>query len=622
MKEYTIALEVFDRSADYDPAVDATVRVEAGRLRSRLREYYAEEGVADRLIFSLPKGGYRVVLTMGAEARERAKEAFAGDMSLERQKLPGDAAQTEETAASPIETAGTLGAGVGLPVKAAAERALPWWDWLEARGSLALMLVAAGLLAGFGVWRLARRQHRPPMSRTMAVLPLKNLSGDTGQDYFADGTTDELITELARVPELRVVSWNSAEQEKGTTKSLRAIAEELHADVLVEGSVARSGETVRINVQLVDAKADTHLWASSLEGRAGEMMALESRAAQEIVAHARVGGGLVTAEPVRLPTMVDPAAHEAYLRGRNYLDKRQGRAAAEEFQRAVEASSNYAAAYTGLAMALESEALLGEASAENAIPRALAAVERSLALDPENGDALIARGSLETSFLWQWEAAKSDLTRGLALSPNNSYGHMMLSVYFDAMGRPDEAVRQMQAAVEIDPLSFFMARHYGSTLLFARRYEEALRQLAYAREMHPASAVVVDGWMSAAYEKEGRYDEAVRYDLLEAKEGGEIDSEALLAMYQGKGWRAYWTMRLAGMRQARVADACEGYFEGLVAARAGRPGEAIAALKDASERRCYWMVLTRTNPLLDDVRGEPGFAEVLVPLHLPAEAAR
>ena len=485
----------------------------------------------------------------------------------------------------------------------------------------ALPLAAAILLAGVAAWKIARAGHSRPVIRSIAVLPLRNLSGDAGQEFFADATTDELITELARTDGLHVISWNSVLQQKNSTKPLQTIAHELQADALVEGSVVRSGETVRINAQLVDARSDTHVWAGSFEGQATTMMALEERAAREIADHARGSGNAQPADRHTAPLAHEPspAVREACLRGRNYFDKRQGSASAEQFQHAISLDPNYAPAYAGLATALESEALLGEQTPEKVIPEATAAASKSLEIDPDNGDALVARGSIAMNFLWNWEQARLDLTRGLVLSPGNSFGHMMLSLYFDAAGQPALAIEQMQSAVEIDPLSFYMARHYGSALFYGRRYDDALKQLHYARTMHAESAAVVDGWVSAVYEKKGNYDEAVRYDLLYLSEDHtHANTHALLATYRLKGWKAYWALRLAQLRGEKQANGCTSYAAALAALRAGERGEALAELKDAAHQRCFFLNVARTDPQLDDLRGEPAFEAVLAGLHLPA----
>ena len=611
LKEYTVAIEVFDRDSSYDPSVDATVRVEASRLRSRLREYYDGEGKHDSLLIEVPKGAYSAVLSRRA----------LPDSAIASTDLFSPAFESQPNGVSTVrEISGITASPFQAPLLLSDNAAsAPAGRRFPPRQLRVLLTMGCLLLLACGAFRLAGRPNHQPVIHSMAVLPLKNLSGDPGQDYFADGTTDELITELARIPELRVLSWNSVEQEKGTRKPLRTIAGELQADAIVEGSVLRSGDSVRINVQLIDTRSDNHLWASSFEGRASEIMRLEDRAAQEIALHARLALASATAPGRGSPIVtIDPAAHDAYLRGRNYFDKREARASAEAFQHAIDLVPNYAPAYVGLAEALESEALLQEAETQEAVPRAMAAAQRALELEPENGDALIARGSIEVQFLWQWQAAERDLSHGVALSPSNSYGQMMLSIYFDGLAKPEEAVAHMQRAVEIDPLSFLMARHYGSTLFYARRYDEALRQLEYAREMHPAAAGVVDGWISASYEKKGMLDQAVRYDLLALQNNRPaFDGSGLRDAYKHSGWRAYWIQRREHYSDTKPSDPCFDYFAGLAEIRAGHRDQAFAAFKHAINQRCYWMVMLPVNPLLDELREDARFGQLESELRLP-----
>ena len=644
-KEYTIAIEVFDRNSSYDPVIDSTVRVEAGRLRNRLREYYDEEGKADLLLIQLPKGRYSIVLSRRAPSRSNRfvdevpfadPSIAAGRPSALRfsplQEGPALQSQTDlllfPGSANAEATPYLKGAGTReLQQVPSPEAATPAvnntisgvvWKWAAfVLGSCCLLLV------GYGALRLFGHRHRQPVIHSMAVLPLKNFSGDPGQDYFADGTTDELITELARVPNLRVLSWSSVVQERGTRKPLRAIAKELQADVIVEGSVARSGDRVRINAQMIDARNENHLWASSLEGKAGDILMLEDEAAQEIAAHASLA-----VDPARLSgngrlTMpINPAAHDAYLRGRNYFDKRQGPESVESFQQAIALAPNYASAYAGLAVALESKALLEEGNVQENISGAMAAANKALQLEPENGEAMIARGSIEANFLWNWNAAKRDLSLGVMYSPSNSFGRMMLAVYDDALGEPEKAVDDMRQAVEIDPLSFWMARHYGSTLFFARRYDDALKQFLYAREMHPASWPAVDRFISETYEKKGKYDEAVRYDLPKKEDGklAEADADRLTAAYRRGGWKEYWTLRLKQYRRPKIPQPCDSYFIGLAALRAGRQEEAFEFMKRAAEQHCFWMITLRVNPEFDDLRSDSRFSELVNQLGLPGAA--
>lgn len=608
-KEYVLATEVFDRGASYDPAVDSTVRVEAGRLRTRLREYYYDEGKHDELLIEVPRGAYRVMVTMRAAPQTGAvgAESDALAWSDERRNESGNAFPAEKSDCK--ATPGVRRIEAGVPPVAR-----------RFKMPLAVLLLILTLCVGYWLWSEWVGRHTERSIHTMAVLPLRNLSGDPAQDFFADGTTDELTTELARVPGLLVVSWNSALQEKGSSKSPHTIAQELRADALVEGSVTRSGNDIRINVQLVDARTDKHLWADSFKGRADELLKLEDTAAEEIAAQAKLVAAFDTGpdSESRPVEPINPDAREAYLRGRNDFDKRDGLASAREFQRAIDLSPRYAPAYAGLATALETEAVMGQARPDAILPRALGAAETALQIDPENGDALIARGSLELTFRWDWAAAQRDLLRGVRLRNNNSFGQMMLSVYLDCMGKPDEAVEHMRTAVAIDPLSFFMGRHYGTALYYARRYDEALLQLHYVRRLYPASAPVVDNWISAVYEKKSMYREAVQYDLFNLERADpHADTQKLLAIFAQKGWQAYWSARLGQMSGETNVDPCKGYFVGVMQLKVGDKDEALASLAQATKQHCYWTALMRVDPLLDSVRQDRRFEMLESELHLP-----
>ncbi len=426
-----------------------------------------------------------------------------------------------------------------------------------------------------------------------------------------------MITELARVPNLSVLSWSAVSHLKGSQKPLREIAAELHADAIVEGSIVRAGDDARINAALIDARTGKTLWASSNEGKLEDTVALEDRTAQEIAARARLAMAPARQVPEIPPS--NPAAREACARGANYFDKRDAVASARAFQQqAIDLAPGYAPAYTGLANALVSEMLLGNAPPASTVSLAMAAAQRALALDPDSGDALIARGSIEVGFLWHWREAESDLLRGVSLSPGNSFGQMQLAVLYDSQGVVEEGVARMRHAVELDPLSFFMARHYGSTLFYARRYEEALAQSQYARSMQPKSAPVVDWWISAVYQQQGHRDEAVHYDLLQLQQSRkDVDTEQLLAVYRRSGWSAYWLARSAHW-QIDDADPCSRYQRGRVLLRAGKTGEAWRDLGEAADRHCYWTAMLPADPELDSYRANPDFAAIIAKLGLPA----
>jgi TolB-like protein/Flp pilus assembly protein TadD len=604
-KEYQIAVEVFGCRPDYNPAVDATVRVEAGRLRGRLREYYGTEGIADPIVIEIPKGGYAAVFLpseAGAQALGTAQTGSFSEVEAPEKALELVAAKTGKTnpdAATPH----------GDPEPASesgeAERSMA----TARRKAWAVLAVAIAMLVVVGSWWTSHRVHRSGPIRSLAVLPLVNLSGSPDQEYFADGMTDELITELARIPNLEVVSRTSVMEYKGSKKPLRQIAHELGVDAIVEGSVTRSGDRVRITAQLIDARNDRHLWAQSFEGEMGDPLTLQDKVAREIAGQTKAaliparnsGGG---------SPHVEAAAYDAYLRGLYCLHLREAHKSAAYFEQAVTLDSSYAAAYAGLASALNSESIVGEPTEADTESKALVAAQRAIQLDPGSGEAYTALGFIQLRNQ-NWAAAGQDLEKGLALSPNYSLAEMGYSVYLDAMGRPEEAVAHMRRGLKLDPLSFFMNRHLGSVLLMARHYDEALVYLNRAVEMEPTRSNFVIDWVSRAYEGSGRIAQAERSDLQNlAFTHSQEKLTPLRRAYQDHGWKAYQSARIK-LLTANADDGCEFYEVGESYLRLGDNDKAISWINRAIDKGCFWTDWLRVDPVLDRLRADPRFPELL-----------
>ena len=396
-------------------------------------------------------------------------------------------------------------------------------------------------------WLLVSRRHAVRGIHSLAVLPLDNLSGDPSQAYFADGMTDELITQLARIPNLRVVSRTSVMATRGAGRSLPEIARQLDVDAIVEGSTVRSGDRIRITAQLIDARTDRHLWAQSFEGPATDVLSLQDSVAQQIAAQARL---VLAPSTPRRP--LNPAAHDAYLRGRYFFHKQDIAHSLEWYQRAIALDPEYASAYAGYASALDAGATLGIGTPEELMPKALAAAQRAIELDPENGEAYTALGSVQTIYGWDWRAAEQNLERGIALNPNDSIAEFKYAVYLDAVGRADEAVTHMRRALQLDPLSFLINRRLGATLYLARQYDAAIAQLGRAAEMEdrPGS---IENYLSLIYEQKGEQGEAVRHDVAALQEDyPTLDSGALA--------RRVWEERMAGVLEGSepgAADVCQ-----------------------------------------------------------------
>jgi TolB-like protein/DNA-binding winged helix-turn-helix (wHTH) protein len=469
---------------------------------------------------------------------------------------------------------------------------------------LASMAAVCLVLLTITGWVLATRPHSTPI-RSLAVLPLDNLSGDVSQEYFAEGMTDELITELARIPNLRVVSRTSVMAGKGSRRSLPDIARRLDVDAIVEGSTVRSGDRIRITAQLIDARSDRHLWAQSFEGSASDVLSLQDSVAQQIAAQAR----LVLAPAAPRPP-VNPAAHDAYLRGRYFFNKQDISHSLEYFQQAIALDPNYASAYAGYADALDAVATFGFGPPEQVMPKALAAAQRAIQLDPQNGEAYTEIGSIQTIYAWDWAAAEQNLARGVSLNPSDSLAEFKYAVYLDAVGRPQDAVTQMRRALQLDPLSFLVNRRLGATLYLARQYDAALAQFQRAEEMEH-SPRSIDNYLSLIYEQKGQNDNAVQHDLsaLHADES-QLDTAALLREYRQRGWQSYWRARTQALL-ATSPRPCTAYEIGLDDLRVKDLDHAFESFQHAIDSHCYSMALIRVDPLLDSVRHDPRYAALL-----------
>jgi TolB-like protein/DNA-binding winged helix-turn-helix (wHTH) protein len=473
---------------------------------------------------------------------------------------------------------------------------------------LASIVAACLILLTITAWLLATHLHSAPI-HSLAVLPLDNLSGDSSQEYFADGMTDELITELARIPNLRVVSRTSVMANKSSRRSLPDIARLLEVDAIVEGSIVRSGDRIRITAQLIDARTDRHLWAQSFEGPASDVLSLQDSVAQQIATQARL---VLAPPPPRAP--VNPAAHDAYLRGRYFFNKQDLPRSLECFQQAIARDPTYASAYAGYASALDAATTFGIGTPEKLMPKALAAAQRAIELDPQNGEAYTELGSVQTIYEWDWTAAEQNLTRGISLNPNDSIAEFKYAVYLDATGRPQDAVTHMRRALQLDPLSFFVNRRLGATLYLARQYDAALAQLQRAAEMEqrPGS---IDNYMSLIYELKGDHDEAVQHDLIALHDDQpKFDIAALLGVYQQHGWQSYWRARTRALLTT-PGRPCTPYGIGIDDLRVNELEHAFDSFQHALDGHCFYMALIRVDPLFDSVRHDARYADLLARMH-------
>ena len=345
---------------------------------------------------------------------------------------------------------------------------------------------------------LKRRERRadagkPAHSRgrveSIAVLPLANLSGKPEQEFFADGMTEALITDLAKIDSLKVISRTSVMRFKGSDKPLPVIARELGVDAILEGSVLRAGDEVRITAQLIHAASDTHLWAESYDRNLTNILTLLTEIARAVAREVQIR--LTPREETRLrdQKIVDPAAHDAYLRGRYFWNQRGSglQKSVTYFEEAISKDSRYARAYAGLADAYALLGFYGYAHPTEALPKSKRAALRAIGIDDDLAEAHCSLGYIHTVFDWDMPAAKLEFERALELNPGYIPAHYWYSNWSLAMGRFGDALAQVEGALELDPLSVYGHTHKGVVLVTAKRYKEAEVALKKTLELDPES---------------------------------------------------------------------------------------------------------------------------------------
>jgi serine/threonine protein kinase/tetratricopeptide (TPR) repeat protein len=376
------------------------------------------------------------------------------------------------------------------------------------------LVVAAAVLVGLnigGVRNLFLKKAGASVIHSLAVLPLANLSGDPAQEYFSDGMTEELIATLSKISTLKVISRTSVMLFKGSRKPLREIAAKLGVDGVIEGSVLRSGERVRITAQLIDAASDTHLWAESYERDLRDVLAVQSEVAQDIARE--IKANLTPQEQARLANVrtVNPEAYDAYLKGLQLwykLTPADMDGAQQYFELALQKEPAYAAAYAGIALVWGGRQQMGWTPPSEAAPKARAAALKAVELDDTVAEAHYALAIIKAWTDWDWAGAKSEFQRAIKLNPGFPDARIYYSHLLIALGRVQEAIEQGKRAIELDPYNALFHGLFGVTLAMAHRYDDALFQARLALKTNPNDVIGLFAlWTS--YEKKQMYKEAV-----------------------------------------------------------------------------------------------------------------
>jgi serine/threonine-protein kinase len=449
---------------------------------------------------------------------------------------------------------------------------------------------------------------------SIAVLPLGNLSHDPEQEYFADGMTEALITNLAQIQALRVVSRTSAMRFKGVRKPLPEIARELGVAAIVEGTVARSGQRVRITAQLIEAATDRHLWARSYERDLSDALALQADVARAIADEVQVYLTPVERERLSWARRVDPEALEAYLRGRHHWNRRTEtaiRRGIEYFQEAIRLDPVYAQAYAGLAIAYDSMGSYNYLPPGEAYAKSLAAVRQALEIDDTLAEAHTAHAGLLFSWNWDWPAAEAAYKKAISLNPNYAGAHHWYADMLSALGRHDEAIESIRRAYEIDPLSLPVNMTLGTTLFYARRYDEAVERQLRTIELDPSFAPVFRN-LGGSYEQMGRFEEAAAAYEKSAAMSPDLTALALEAhLFAVSGRKDEAKRLLAKLEVEGKGRYLPRYSVAAVYAGLGEHDAAFENLERAYEMRDRGMVWIKVSPRLDPLRPDPRFSDLL-----------
>ena len=453
--------------------------------------------------------------------------------------------------------------------------------------------------------------------RSRAGLPLENLSRDPDQEYFAEGMTEALITTLAKIGELQVVSRTSVMQYKGVHKPISDIARELGVDAVIEGTVLRAADRVRISAQLIDAPVDRHLWAESYDRDIRDILALQSDVAQAIAREIRIKLTRIDEARLAKSHSVNPEAYDAYLKGRYYWNRRPAEIgkAIEHFKQAIAKDAGHAASYAGLADCLNSCATFDIAPPTESSVKAKQLAEKALEIDNALAEAYAAL-AYATVFEYDFLTAEREFERAIQLNPRYAPAHHFFGVFLGWMGRYEESYTEMQRALRLDPLPITSAV-LGLLYIYGRRYDQAIAQSQKTLELVPNSGVarVCLAWAQSCQSLH----ESGIVSWREACEHwpGAGPTAFLAQAYAAAGYRDEAQKILEQLQELSKKQYVTPYGIARIYAALGRADDAFEWLETGYQQRANWMILLKVDPGFDSMRSHPRFQNLMLRMNFP-----
>ena len=575
----------------------------------RLREVLGDASENPRFVETIPRRGYRFIAPVIGSA------------------VPGPTTTDSEVESGlvPIEAASPTVERAALEATSqpASIRRQP------ATTRLAILITAILALAGLGAGlfhyaRVGTTKSNRVQNKSLIVLPIENLSGDKDQEYFADGMTDDLIANLAKIRSLRVISRSTAMAYKGTRKPMSQIASELNVDAVFEGTVLRVGNRVRITAELVQVSTDRHLWAETYESQMGDILALQNRVSSAIVNEIRINLTPEDQERLASHPAVEPEGYENYLKGRYYWNKRSDEnltRAIGYFEQATHQDPQYALAYAGLSdcYAIISAEIFGTMPAAEAAPKAKAAALRALEIDPKLSEAETSLATVKFNYDWDWGGAAVGFAKSIQDNPSYATAYQRYSLYLMAMGRPEDSFEQINKARELDPLSISINFSLGWRFYMARQYDRAIQQLRNTLEMDP-SYELLHLVLGLSYAQKGDFGLALPElrKAVELSHGTPLMTSALANAYARSGNRAEAERLLADLISESKRHYVSPYYFAVVYVGLGKPEKAIDWLEKAFADRSNGLVFLKVEPELDDLRSNPRFVALQQKLNFPS----
>jgi TolB-like protein/DNA-binding winged helix-turn-helix (wHTH) protein/Tfp pilus assembly protein PilF len=556
---------------------------------NKIREALGDSAESPRFVETVARRGYRFLAEVKPDevapvrSPELATQLHLEPGSGERADIAGKSAKTQHL-----------------------QRLLAWKV-----SAFVLLLLTASLVA----WKLHSWNPPPTAIRSLAVLPLESLSNDASQDYFAYGMTDELISDLGQISALRVISRTSVMAYKHARKPLPQIARELNVDAVVEGTVLRSGDRVRITAQLIEASTDKHLWSQSYESELRDTLALQSKVAGAIADQIRINVSAQEQAALKTVRVVNPQAYESYLKGRYFWNKRTAdglKVALAYFNEAIDEDPKYAQAYSGLA---DTYAVLGDwqyavMSTKEALPKAKAAAVKAVQLDSSLSEAHTSLGYSLRAFDWDFDSAGKEFRRAIELNPSYATAHHWNAMNLGLLGRPKEALAEMRKAENLDPLSLIINSDLAEFLLLTHSYDESVEQGHKIIEMDSTFPIghkqLGDAYLLKQIDKEAvaELQKAVRLSG-----GSPICMADLARAYVASGKMNEALKLLSDLKKSSSASFTNAPQIAMIYASMGDNDQAMHWLERAYEERFNPSILLRSG--FDPLRSDPRFEDLM-----------